>query len=502
MEIITDIPKSVMQLSEDFELVVPKQSKDLGVPDIESLTRQQRLAFDLMDNYVEAPEPPYAAMLLEGYAGTGKSHTMGQLIKKTILMRHQKIAISAPTNKAVKVIKKLTGYSHTLLEFKTIHSLMGLKLENDDKGKEYFVSDPMTDNTMGTLGLLIIDESSMLNNDLFLGNDTMYGINHYIKKGLRTIFVGDPLQIPPVNEPDAIPFNETKRQEHDIYRVALTDVVRQAADNPILALATKVRSDISASQIDFPYRTNITGAGGIVMINKKDKEELYKTCGHYFGNVRFKLDSDFVKVIAWTNKVVDFMNDKIRPMIYPHHEGKLPKIMIGEKLLADKPIFVKKLDDFKGEKNVMVFTTNDEFEVMKYTVQEVTLFGEYRVSVYHTTVTMTDETGKRKTEVIDILHENSELNYNHILEQLKTQALKEKDAATRKKKWRTFFMVRDKLAHVKYNYAITAHKSQGSTYENAIVIETDIDNNPRIVERNRIKYVAYTRAKSLLFIVK
>jgi ATP-dependent exoDNAse (exonuclease V) alpha subunit len=63
-------------------------------------------------------------------------------------------------------------------------------------------------------------------------------------------------------------------------------------------------------------------------------------------------------------------------------------------------------------------------------------------------------------------------------------------------------MVRDKLAQVKYNYAITAHKSQGSTYENVIVIEPDIDANSKIVERNRIKYVAYTRAKSLLFIVK
>jgi len=58
--------------------------------------------------------------------------------------------------------------------------------------------------------------------------------------------------------------------------------------------------------------------------------------------------------------------------------------------------------------------------------------------------------------------------------------------------------MQERFAKVKYNYAITAHKSQGSTYQHVFLIEDDIDKNPRYIEKNRIKYTAVTRpAESL-----
>ena len=53
-----------------------------------------------------------------------------------------------------------------------------------------------------------------------------------------------------------------------------------------------------------------------------------------------------------------------------------------------------------------------------------------------------------------------------------------------------------------YAYAITAHKSQGSTYNTTFVLEDDIDVNSDIVERNRIKYTAYTRSSKKLYVLK
>ena len=44
-----------------------------------------------------------------------------------------------------------------------------------------------------------------------------------------------------------------------------------------------------------------------------------------------------------------------------------------------------------------------------------------------------------------------------------------------------------------YGYAITGHKSQGSTYSHVFVMENDINDNWVIKERNQIKYVAMTR---------
>jgi len=44
-----------------------------------------------------------------------------------------------------------------------------------------------------------------------------------------------------------------------------------------------------------------------------------------------------------------------------------------------------------------------------------------------------------------------------------------------------------------YGYALTAHKSQGSTYQHVMIIENDMNLNPKTKERNQIKYVALTR---------
>ena len=64
-----------------------------------------------------------------------------------------------------------------------------------------------------------------------------------------------------------------------------------------------------------------------------------------------------------------------------------------------------------------------------------------------------------------------------------------------------------------YGYSITAHKSQGSTYNSVIVDEPDFQKihngwnyrynklESRIKEKNQLRYVAYTRAKTNLYIV-
>jgi len=44
-----------------------------------------------------------------------------------------------------------------------------------------------------------------------------------------------------------------------------------------------------------------------------------------------------------------------------------------------------------------------------------------------------------------------------------------------------------------YGYAITGHKAQGSTYQHVFVLEDDMSMNPKVKERNQIKYVALTR---------
>lgn len=508
-ETLTALPEYLFDLPEHYEEVVDDKTADLTAPDIDSLNAQQKHAFDTMFNYVIDPAPKYRAVLFEGYAGTGKTYTIAQLIKKIIMVHHKKIAVTAPTNKAVKVLKRTTKMTHHLLEFRTIHSLLGLREDIDpDTGKISFVpsSDPDDKECdINQIDLLIVDEASMLDDELFKV------VDERIEKGLKIIYMGDPVQIPPVNKSDSIPFIEAHRKTYNIHRVSLTDIVRQAIGNPILELATSVRTHIQDVEIPHPYITQLKDKTGIAIISKDDKDILFRLCDCYFGNERFKIDPDFIKVIAWTNKTVDFMNNKIRRLIYKDQiqyssaedkTGKLSKILIGEKLIADKPIMKQKIKPNGRMYETAVFTTNDEFEVESYMLENMEIYSSHSLLCYQAKVVMRLPDNKEKRETISILHESSESQFDFLVNNLKKSAINEKNREERANKWRLYYKIKNKFADVKYNYAITAHKSQGSTYENAIVIETDINYNRRLVERNRIKYVAFTRSRSLLFIVK
>ncbi len=68
-------------------------------------------------------------------------------------------------------------------------------------------------------------------------------------------------------------------------------------------------------------------------------------------------------------------------------------------------------------------------------------------------------------------------------------------------KWQAFYFFAEGLfADIKYNHAITVHKSQGSTYKSVIVNVGNIDRNPDSEERQRLLYTAVTRASDLVIL--
>jgi superfamily I DNA/RNA helicase len=108
----------------------------------------------------------------------------------------------------------------------------------------------------------------------------------------------------------------------------------------------------------------------------------------------------------------------------------------------------------------------------------------------------------KKETRIHILHESSTSEFKQYQEGQKKRALATKEPYLRSKVWSKYYAIEKKFAWMKYNYAITAHKSQGSTYNNVMMLNWDMDKNSKIEERNRIKYVAATRPRHMLYIVK
>ena len=150
---------------------------------------------------------------LFGYAGAGK----------TTLARHfaehvnGEVAFAAFTGKAAHVMRQrgCAGAS-------TIHSLIYRPATDDDGDEPAFTL--RRDAPASTADLIIIDECSMVDEEL--GRDLL-------SFGKPVLVLGDPAQLPPVKGGGF--FTEV---EPDFM---LTEIHRQAADNPIIRLSMAVR---------------------------------------------------------------------------------------------------------------------------------------------------------------------------------------------------------------------------------------------------------------------
>src|SRR5574337_1063779 len=97
-----------------------------------TLTVQQDAALTAMTSFVYGIHGA-RMMTLEGYAGVGKTFLVGQLLRN--VHKRLNIAVAAPTNKAVNVLREKIG-ADVPVEYGSIHSFMGLRLrERDDVRK-------------------------------------------------------------------------------------------------------------------------------------------------------------------------------------------------------------------------------------------------------------------------------------------------------------------------------------------------------------------------------
>jgi ATP-dependent exoDNAse (exonuclease V) alpha subunit len=450
------------------------------------LNEGQRDAYKQLINFIESHGRDM--FLLEGFAGTGKSYLIGKVISWVIdKYPHWNVGMTAPTNKAVKVLMRAGRAGNRRVKYQTIHKLLGLKEEITADGRQIFTKDKYEDSSIEEYNIIVVDEVSMLNDELF--EEIQQHSGH-----VKIIFMGDPAQIPPVGKDDCIPFKEAERAKYGIKHHLLTEIMRQAKGNPIVEAGFAIRSDLNS--YDAPVKQTHVDAGGhgVVLVDFSMSDNLIGLIDEYFACNEFSKNADHAKFIAWRNATVSKLNKVVRERIYK--SNKLDKIMIGEKLVANKPI----TDKYK----VTLFTTNDEFEVIDYDIlsRMYATDGEaMRLSYYHATVEYFDLMGQRQRRKIDILHEESEEDFNRVLADMKSAALKSKGMDA-KKAWVRYYEFMRTFADVVYNYAITCHKCQGSTYNNVFILENDIDMNSNIFERNRIKYTAYSRPSERLFVIK
>jgi exodeoxyribonuclease-5 len=151
---------------------------------------------------------------LGGYAGVGKT-----LVAAEIGAHAKSPVFVAVTGKAADVLRR-----RGCAPVSTIHKLIYDSYYDPDQ-KRYF-SDLKSPDELKDYDLIVVDEASMVNEKL---------ARDLLSFGRKLLIVYDPFQLPP---PDNSGLGFFMRGEPD---AVLTEIHRQARDNPIVDLATRIR---------------------------------------------------------------------------------------------------------------------------------------------------------------------------------------------------------------------------------------------------------------------
>ena len=414
------------------------------------LTPEQSSAVQSLLDFIQDPMPRDWYFCFTGFAGTGKTFCMRKVVARC-RNSYSKFAYTAPTNKAAKVLRQITG------EAQTIYSLLGLRVDKSGEVKQV-VNGRTPD--LSDIDVVVVDEASMVNRNLF---DILRVSAE--RWGFKVIFMGDAAQLPPVGEP-------ASQTLDGIVGASLSRVMRH--DNQILTFATEVRGQIGSLAPSIKIRSDNDGQQGVWKLTSREfKERIFAAAaaGEF-------ADGQQAKIISWRNVRVAEYNNIARHALFG--ADAVPGFYLpGDRVVAAGPCL-------RGEQVLM--STDDE-GIVEGVANCVHPFEPK----YHA-IELKVRTEMNALERLLVIHPASKQAFDN-----DSQALAH-EARSNPKGWKRFWEHKELFHDIRYAYAITAHRSQGSTYETAFVDYQDILYNRNRREAFQCLYVACTRPTTRLFL--
>lgn len=439
------------------------------------LTQHQQEALDKILTWQLIPNSPFYRLV--GSAGVGKTTVLNQFIKQNKISRNS-IFVSAPTHKAKKVIETVTG-----LQGYTIQAILGLRpntdIDNFDINRPQF--DPLGEAMIRFCRILIIDEASMLNKDLYemICSEAKHN-------GTKVLFVGDNKQLPPIKEIASLAITAPDGVE-------LKEIIRQAKDNPILDILSTLRDDIENNTNNYKLKllegTKINEKGeGIILL---DKSEFTALATEYFNSPEFNNNIDYCRFVAWTNDCVTAWNKFIRGTKFKEDGISPNDIITGYKTITDE------------YGNSTIINSED------YLINSASLITtEEGIKVY-----LVKAVSEGYGEIIfNLVHPEGLTKFLEIERKLHIDALAKKGRYWKEYyKFKNRYLLKSNIIHkerllvqkdIDYAYCITVHKTQGSTFENVFVNLPNIEKNRNSIDKKKLIYVALSRASKKVIILK
>jgi ATP-dependent exoDNAse (exonuclease V) alpha subunit len=438
---------------ESTPAATPRTSIPEVLPGIE-LSEQQWHALQALETFIHSDEKIY---LLTGYAGTGKTTLLQALIARLQQQRDGRpIVLTALSNKATKVLQAMAYRWGCEVDCMTCCKLLGLKPVIDkETGGQTFEPDRDHKNLTTEYDLVVVDECSMINEEMWT---LLVNSVSRLTDTTQLLFVGDSAQLPPVGEAQAPCFDRI------LYRSDLTEVIRYGGAIGLLAEDIRTNLDRTTMPVAKSDR-NETNTEGIFTIPQPQWEKLMLRA---FQSKAYEKNPDQVRVLAYTNARVNYLNNKIRSAIYGE---KAARFVSGERLIA-KNICM-------GKERILLQTSEECLVMEAYLTRfESWLVWELEI--------VTEDHQER---TLRILHEDEQQRMKDLLADY-----------AEKKQWMAFWDYKQLFHDVSYAYSLTVHKSQGSTFQDVFVDVPNLMLNRKVTERNQLYYVAFTRAAKRLFL--
>lgn len=444
------------------------------------LNHGQQIAVDGVRDDIAAGEPG-AAIVGEG--GTGKTFSTTELLRGW-LAEGKKALMVAPTNKAVKQLEKAArgaGLDLTKIRFSTVHSALGLALMPSSERKHVSRTG---ESVLPHFDIVVLDEGSMVNSVLL--QDYLLPDIELLRmqgKSLFMLAMGDLMQLPPVREIRSPIFDLFKVYELTQNQRQLTNP--DGSDNGILTLCRALRNAIEKNGPFFFNRQPKETLNLYTVFPCVPANNVFVHNDREFVNTlleRFDLNTDLeeTRVIAWRNDRVDWLNNQIRRKIYG---SDVAMFELGEQVVTGGPV----MDDYKNtllgtDEECTVAAISESFVVDQRTNEEWRTICLCLHPIYA-------DLGQ---VFVHVVHPDERVRYEAKVKQLADEAKSAHDSA-RFLKWRRFHEFRDMFNDIRYCYAITGHRAQGSTYKYGFVDVKDMLENPLREERQRLVYVGISR---------
>ena len=469
-----------------------------------NFTNDQLKAYDELMKFIDSPfdSKDYKRALI-GAAGTGKTFLVRALLLNSTLS-YSLIGLSAPTHKACRVLGESIHISG--IKVNTIQSDLGLRLNFDidkfDPNNPPF--DPKGKIKIGNYKLYIVDEASMINSRLCIFLEKTC-----VSNKCKIIFIGDNSQLAPVGEKYSSAFRNIKSY-------SLKQIVRQGDDNPVSYLLDLLRYDINHKTYKFlnyiqrfKEQFNADYTKGYQVC---DANTFNQTVYNNFNDEELTRNVDYAKVISYTNLNVSSWNKFIRNSI----------IADSDKSILTKNDLIISYVTIVNEFNDCVIKNSEEYiinDIQNFTDSRYDKNGLKGFLVKFQAIHGGDIT----TPLFVIDHTDSYTVQRYVqINNSMIEAAKTARANIRNEKWKSYFAFKEYCLlmvniispdgkiitsrSLDYGFALTSHKSQGSTFDTALVDVNDIvfdkygQPYADAEEVNRRLYVACSRCKNKLYL--